>query len=88
MEEVNLRFQHISEQIFGCLDNESRVSNGTGQYNFSGQRDRVSSLSRDKGTMGQAQNLAKGQPGRDSQNSGRAGIAKNRDGTRAKIEKV
>ena len=23
MEEVNLRFQHISEQIFGCLDNES-----------------------------------------------------------------
>ena len=23
MEEVNIRFQHISEQIFGCLDNES-----------------------------------------------------------------
>ena len=23
MEEVNLRFQHISEQIFGCLDNKS-----------------------------------------------------------------
>ena len=23
MDEVNLRFQHISEQIFGCLDNES-----------------------------------------------------------------
>ena len=42
-----------------------RVSNGTGQYNFSGQRDKVSSLSRDKGTTGQAQNLAKGRDGRD-----------------------
>ena len=26
MEEVNLRFQHISEQIFGCLDNKSLAS--------------------------------------------------------------
>ena len=26
MEEVNLRFQHISEKIFGCLDNESLAS--------------------------------------------------------------
>ena len=73
----------------------TRVSNGTGQCNFSGQRDsqnffvpgqrdngtEVPSLSRDKGTTGQAKNLAKGrdgpgQPkscdgtGRDSQNPG------------------
>ena len=55
----------------------ARVSNGTGQRNFSGQRDRssfivpgqrdngteVSSLSRDKGTTGQAQNLATGRDG-------------------------
>ena len=26
MEEVNLRFQHISEQIFNCLDNESLIN--------------------------------------------------------------
>ena len=26
MEELNLRFQHISEQIFICLDNESLVN--------------------------------------------------------------
>ena len=65
-----------------------RVSNGTGQCNFLGQRDRqnffvpgqrdsgteVLSLSRDKGTTGQAQNLA----------TGRAGTAKIWDGTRDK----
>ena len=53
---------------------QTRVSNGTGQCNFSGQRDRqnffvpgqrdngteLPSLSRDKGTTGQAKNLAKG----------------------------
>ena len=56
---------------------ETTVSNGTGQRNFSGQRDsqnffvpgqrdngtEVPLLSRDKGTTGQAQNLAKGQDG-------------------------
>jgi hypothetical protein len=47
----------------------------------------VPSLSWDKGTMGQAKNLAKGQdgPGRDSQNSGRdrpgqAGTGRDRPG--------
>ena len=63
----------------------TRVSNGTGQCNFSGQRDRQKnfvpgqrdnrtedpSLSRDKGTTGQLQNLT----------TGRAGTAKIRDGT-------
>ena len=52
----------------------TRVSNGTGQCKFSGNRDRqnffvpgqkdngteVPSLSRDKGKTGQAKNLAKG----------------------------
>ena len=38
----------------------TRVSNGTGVYNFSGQETEVSSLSRDKGKTGQAQNLAMG----------------------------
>ena len=56
---------------------QTRVSNGTGQSNFSGQRDRqrkfvpgqrdngteVPSLSRDKGTTRQAKNLAKGWDG-------------------------
>ena len=56
---------------------QTRVSNGTGQRNFSGQRDsqnffvpgqrdngtEVPLLSRDKGTTGQAQNLAKGRDG-------------------------
>ena len=55
----------------------TRVSKGTGQCNFSGKRDRnffivpgqrdigteVPSLSRDKGTTGQAQNLATGRNG-------------------------
>merc|ERR1740129_953166 len=78
----------------------SRVSNGTGQCNFSGQRDRqnffvpgqrdtgteVPSLSRDKGTTGQAQNLATGRdgPGQPKSGPGRAGTVKIRDGTRDK----
>merc|ERR1712140_145247 len=78
----------------------SRVSNGTGQCNFSGQRDRqiffvpgqrdngteVPSLSRDKGTTRQAKNLAKGRdgPGQPKFGTGRAGTAKIRDGTRDK----
>ena len=78
----------------------TRVSNGTGQRNFSGQRDsqnffvpgqrdngtEVPSLSRDKGTTGQAQNLAKGRdgPGQPKPGTGRAGTAKIRDGTRDK----
>ena len=46
----------------------------------------VPSLSRDKGTMGQAKNLAKGRdrPGQPKFNTGRAGTAKIRDGTRYK----
>ena len=79
---------------------EIRVSNGTGQRNFSGQRDsqnffvpgqrdngtEVPLLSRDKGTTGQAQNLAKGRdgPGQPKPGTGRAGTAKIRDGTRDK----
>ena len=41
------------------------------------------SLSRDKGTTGKAKNLAKGRdgPGQPKFGMGRAGIAKNRDGT-------
>ena len=78
----------------------TRVSNGTGQCNFSGQRDRqnffvpgqrdtgteVPSLSRDKGTTGQAQNLATGRdgPGQPKSGTGRAGTVKIRDGTRDK----
>ena len=44
------------------------------------------SLSRDKGTTGQAKNLAKGRDGSGQPKSGtgRAGTAKNRDGTRDK----
>ena len=43
----------------------------------------VPSLSRDKGTMGQARNLAKGWegPGQPKSGTGRAGTAKPRDGT-------
>ena len=79
---------------------KTRVSNGTGQRNFSGQRDsqnffvpgqrdngtEVPLLSRDKGTTGQAQNLAKGRdgPGQPKPGTGRAGTAKIRDGTRDK----
>ena len=44
------------------------------------------SLSRDKGTTGQAKNLAKGRdgPGQPKFGTGRAGTAKIRDGTRDK----
>ena len=43
----------------------------------------VPSLSRDKGTKGQAKNLAKGRDrsGQPKSGSGRAGTAKNQDGT-------
>ena len=74
-----------------------RVSNGTGQSNFLGQWDRqyffvpgqrdigteVSLLLRDKGTTGQAHNLAKGRdgPGQPKPGTGRAGTANIRDGT-------
>ena len=46
------------------------------------------SLSRDKGTTGQAKNLAKVWcgPGQPKFGTGRAGIAKNRDGTGDKTE--
>ena len=46
----------------------------------------VASLSRDKGTTGQAKNLAKGQdgPGQPKFGTGRVGTAKIRDGTRDK----
>ena len=78
-----------------CLQVCTRVSNGTGRCNFSGQRDRqnvfvpgqrdngteVPSLSRDKGTTEQAQNLAKGWdgPGQPKFGTGRAGTAKIRE---------
>ena len=47
----------------------------------------VSSLSRENGTTGQAQNLAMGRdrPGQVKSGTGRAGTAKIRDGTRDKI---
>ena len=78
----------------------TRVSNRTGQCNFSGQRDRQKnfvpgqrdngtedpSLSRDKGTTGQLQNLTTGRdgPGQPKFGTGRAGTVKIRDGTRNK----
>ena len=57
------------------------VSNGTGQWNFLGQRDRSSII-----VPGQAKNLTKGRDGSGQQKSGtgRAGTAKIRDGTRDK----
>ena len=50
----------------------------------------VSSLSRDKGTTGQAQNLARGRngPGQLKSGMGRAGTAKIRDGTRDKTDRA
>ena len=55
-----------------------RVSNGTGWCKFLGQRDRSSFIvrgQRDNGTMGQAQNLAKGWdgPGQLKFRTGQAG---------------
>ena len=49
----------------------------------------VSSLSRDKGTTGQAKNLTKGRdgPGQPKFGTGRAGTAKIRDGTQDRAEK-
>ena len=73
---------HVVFEWPPICDIETRVSNGTGQCNFSGQRDRSSFVvpgQRDNGTTGQAKNLAKGLAG-----LGRAGIAKIQDGTRDK----
>ena len=55
---VVVRFQNANFNIAWTM-----VSNGTGQCNFSGQRDRSSFIVMDKGTTGQAKNLAKGRDG-------------------------
>jgi hypothetical protein len=57
-----------------------------GKCNFSGQRDRISFIVPGQRTTGQAKNLAKGRDGlgQPKFGTGRAGIAKNRDGTRDK----
>ena len=81
-----------------------RVSNRTGQCNFSGQRDRqknfvpgqrdngteVPSLSRDKGTTGQPQNLTTGRdgPGQPKFGTGRAGTVKSGTGRGTKRDRA
>ena len=66
----------------------SRIAFPTGRDSatFRDKRTELPSLSRDKGTTGQAKNLAKGPygPGQPKFGTGRAGIAKIRDGTRDK----
>ena len=59
---------------------------GRDSETFRDNETEVSSLSRDKGTTGQAKNLAKGQygSGQPKSGTGRAGTAKNRDETRDK----
>ena len=52
--------QLIEIRSEGVFSFPYRVSNGMGQYNFWDNGTEFSSLSRDKGTTGQAQNLAKG----------------------------
>ena len=72
---VPISWMALKQNLQNLINNSVwiRVSNGTGQRNFSGQRDsqnffvpgqrdngtEVPLLSRDKGTTGQAQNLAK-----------------------------
>ena len=65
----------------------SRVSNETGQYNFSGQWDRsffIVPTQRDNGTSSKS---CQG-TGRDNQNSGRAGIAKTGTGHGTKRDRA
>merc|ERR1712051_678747 len=97
---ANLKCINANQSVCKFNGTQNRVSNGTGQRNFLGQQDsqnffvpgqrdnrtEVPSLSRDKGTTGQAQNLAKGRdvPGQPKPGTGRAGTAKIRDGTRDK----
>ena len=59
---------------------------GLDNATFRDKGTQVPSLSRDKGTTGQAQNLAKGRdgPGQPKFGTGRARIVKIRDGTRDK----
>ena len=59
---------------------------GRDSATFRDKGKKVPLLSRDKWTTGQAKNLAKGRdgPGQPKLGTGRAGIAKIRDGTRAK----
>ena len=81
----------------------TRVSNGTGQCNFSGQRDRQKnfvpgqrdngtedpSLSRDKGTTGQLQNLTTGRdrPGQPKFGTGQSKTGTGRGTKRDRAEK-
>ena len=71
---------------------ETRVGFPTGRDSatFRDNGTEVPSSSRDKGTTAQAKNLAKGRdgPGQPKFETGRAGIAKNRDGTLDKIGQI
>ena len=62
---------------------------GRDSVTFRDKGTEVPSLSRDKGTTGQAENLAKGRdgPGQPKFGTGRAGTVKIRDGTRDRAEK-
>ena len=61
-------------------------STGRDSETFRDNRTEIPSLSQDKGTTGQAKNLAKGRVGlgQPKSGTGRAGTAKNRDGMRDK----
>ena len=67
-------------------ENELRFPTGKDRATIWDNGTEVPSLSRDKGTTGQAKNLAKGwdRPGQPKFGTGRAGTAKIRDGTRDK----
>jgi hypothetical protein len=78
---------------------ESRVSNGTGQCNFSGQRDRSSFIVPEQRDNGTSQKSCQGTgqfetakirdgPGQPKSGTGRAMTAKNRDGTRDKRDRA
>ena len=81
-----LFFRILSAAIQAILMFELAFPTGRDSATFRDIRTEVSSLSRDKGTTGQAQNLAKGRdgPGQLKSGTGRAGTAKIRDGTRDK----
>ena len=78
---------HFVPKMWDC----TRVSNGTGQCNFSGQQDRqIVFCPGTKGQRDKLKTLPRDGTGRDSQNSGRgepgrAGTAEIRDGTRDKM---
>ena len=86
LEETFALMKDTVDKIFSIYEFQLGFPNERDNATIRDNGTEVPSLSREKGTTGQAKNLAKGRdgPGQPKFGTGRAGTAKIRDGTRDK----